>query len=272
MLVMEYMSLGSLFDCLHNAHMVISAEQSKHILQNIAKGLRFLHNSEPAIIHGDVKSQNVLVDANFNAKVTDFGLSSKRKSSAAGTPFWMAPELLNRRSGNNSKTDIYSFGIVIFEVLTRSIPYAGESYESVLKDVCDPVVSKRPELPLTGPQAVSPRIADLYQLCVATDPELRPTANRVDLSLQIDEQVQKSTDYLEAHNKELEEANHKIAASAALQLEHFASMSHEIRTPLNCMIGKFNSLSSLLFICIIIICLTPRVSNRPACLFQAYRV
>jgi serine/threonine protein kinase len=54
--------------------------------------MRFLHSAEPPIIHSDLKSANVMVDANFRGKVADFGLTGKQE--AVGTPYFMAPELL----------------------------------------------------------------------------------------------------------------------------------------------------------------------------------
>ncbi len=60
---------------------------------DIVQGCRFLHAADPPVVHGDLKSMNVLVDSRFRAKVADFGLSIKYKG-CAGTPYWMAPELL----------------------------------------------------------------------------------------------------------------------------------------------------------------------------------
>ena len=56
-----------------------------------------------------------MIDNNFRAKVTDFGLSAKKKNSASGTPYWMAPELLKGECSNNEKSDIYAMGILMFE-------------------------------------------------------------------------------------------------------------------------------------------------------------
>lgn len=66
------------------------------------------------------KAKNVLIDTNFRAKVTDFGLSAKKKNSASGTPYWMAPELLKGESSNNEKSDIYSMGILMYEGKDKS--------------------------------------------------------------------------------------------------------------------------------------------------------
>ena len=60
----------------------------------------------------DLKAQNVPIDTNFCAKVTDFGLSAKRHIGAVGTPYWMAPELLKGTSDNTAASDIYAHGIV----------------------------------------------------------------------------------------------------------------------------------------------------------------
>ena len=99
---MEYMSLGSLYDFIRSTSRGDSQRGFENttlerkrasILEDVAHGVRFLHAFQPAVIHGDLKSRNVLLDSRFGAKVTDFGLSAKRDFGAAGTPFWMAPEL-----------------------------------------------------------------------------------------------------------------------------------------------------------------------------------
>eukprot|EP00986_Skeletonema_menzelii_P002562 scaffold696_cov137-Skeletonema_menzelii.AAC.4 len=84
MLIMEYMQMGSLFSLLHNETVPLSGELILPILQDVAKGLRFLHSASPPVIHSDLKSANILVDAQFRAKVADFGLSQKKKIGATG--------------------------------------------------------------------------------------------------------------------------------------------------------------------------------------------
>jgi serine/threonine protein kinase len=58
------------------------------IVRDVAQGLRFLHASNPPILHGDLKAKNILIDSRFRAKVADFGLSTKNKNGLSGTPFW----------------------------------------------------------------------------------------------------------------------------------------------------------------------------------------
>ena len=238
MLVMEYMTHGSLFDVLQDEAITLKPEQRLAILQDVAQGLRFLHSAKPLVVHGDLKAQNVLVDNNFCAKVTDFGLSAKYQAGAVGTPYWMSPELLKGLTGNSAASDIYAFGIVVYEIYSGRLPYEHEKYDEVIRLVCDPLLKKRPPVPLECP----PKIAKLMNDCLTHSPNERPNAEQLDLIFKVELKVNERTSRLEALNRDLEEANHKIASASSLQLQHFACMSHEIRTPLNCIVG----LSSLL--------------------------
>ena len=168
---MEYMNHGSLYDVLHNESVVVEGEFLLPILRDISQGVRFLHSADPEIIHGDLKAQNILVDINFRAKVTDFGLSQKRRLGATGSPYWMAPELLRGEAHNSPETDVYSFGVIIFEVYARKDPYEGEKPDEVLRLVADPEVNKRPTLPTSCPPLAKAMMVE----CFSEDPAMRPT-------------------------------------------------------------------------------------------------
>ena len=239
MMVMEYMVHGSLYDAMRNETINLnSKEDILTIVQDIAHGLRFLHSADPAVIHGDLKSKNILIDASFRAKIADFGLSAKNKAGARGTPYWMAPELLTKKSSNTIMSDIYAFGILLYEVYSRESPYRGEEYKNVIREICDPSVCKRPPVPSSCPT----NIATLMQNCWQDCADSRPSAQEVDSILQAEGTIQGRVVRMEALNKELLDRNEQITAEQAKQLGHFACMSHEIRTPLNCVIG----ISSLL--------------------------
>jgi class 3 adenylate cyclase len=179
MLVMEFMDHGSLYDLLHNETMAIEGELLLPILQDIAKGVRFLHAADPQVIHGDLKAQNILVDSKFRAKVADFGLSQKKQVGATGTPYWMAPECLRGESENTSASDVYSFGIILYEVYSRKDPYVGEDYHEVIKLVIDPKVNKRPPAPENCP----PQVQGLMSDCLVSIPHNRPTFEELDQRL-----------------------------------------------------------------------------------------
>ena len=180
MLVMEFMEYGSLYDLLHNETIMLDGELIFPILQDIVSGARFLHAANPKIIHGDLKAANVLVDGRFRAKISDFGLSAKKKvSGATGTPYWMAPELLRNESGNTAESDVYSFGIILFELYSRQDPYEGEDPTVVLDMIVDKIMMKRPPVPEGCPA----RISEIMKECVYDSPEKRPTFEEIDLSV-----------------------------------------------------------------------------------------
>lgn len=198
MLIMEYMQMGSLFSLLHNETVPLSGELILPILQDVAKGVRFLHSSSPPVVHSDLKSANILVDSRFRAKVTDFGLSQKKKIGAAGTPYWMAPELLRKESDNTTASDAYSFGIILFEAYTRKVPYDGEDYDDVIKLVADKEVQKRPPLPEKAP----PQIQSIMTECFADNPNERPIFDELDVRLQrLTVESADVTDTIRSHRK-----------------------------------------------------------------------
>ena len=181
-LVMEYMSKGSLYDILHNTTVAIDGDVLLPILQDICQGLRFLHCANPPIVHGDLKSANILVDANFRAKIADFGLTQKRKIGVAGTPFWMSPELLRGESLNTTSSDVYSVGIILYEVYSRKDPYEGDDgddFRVILTKICDKKINKRPPVPDSCPDTIGVMMRE----CLDTDPSARPSSEELDLRL-----------------------------------------------------------------------------------------
>ncbi len=106
-----------------------------------AKGMHFLHSS--GIVHRDLKSLNLLLDAKWNVKVSDFGLTKFKADldrhqnnnrgsgarDALGSVHWMAPEVLAESPGVDfALADVYSFGVILWELLTRREPYQGMTY------------------------------------------------------------------------------------------------------------------------------------------------
>jgi class 3 adenylate cyclase len=170
------MDHGSLQDVLHNETMVMEGEFLLHMLRDISQGIRFLHSASPPIIHGDLKSANILVDSKFRAKISDFGLSHKKKKGAMGTPLWMAPELLRGEALNSTMSDMYSVGIIMYELYSRKHPYDGEDDSDVIRLICDKKVNKRPPVP----EGCPPKTLKLMKFLLLADPSLRPSADVFD--------------------------------------------------------------------------------------------
>ncbi|KAE8682024.1 Serine/threonine-protein kinase CTR1 [Hibiscus syriacus] len=126
----EYLSRGSLFRLLQmpDAWMVLNERLRLNMALDVARGMNYLHQLKPPIVHRDLKSPNLLVDSNYTVKVCDFGLSRSKENTflssktAAGTPEWMAPEVLCDEN-SNEKSDVYSFGVVLWELMTLQQPW-----------------------------------------------------------------------------------------------------------------------------------------------------
>ncbi|XP_016108940.1 mitogen-activated protein kinase kinase kinase 13-like [Sinocyclocheilus grahami] len=123
-IIMEYCAQGQLYEVLR-AGRKITPRLLVDWASGIASGMNYLHLHK--IIHRDLKSPNVLVTQNDNVKISDFGTSKElsdksMKMSFAGTVAWMAPEVI-RNEPVSEKVDIWSFGVVLWELLTGEIPY-----------------------------------------------------------------------------------------------------------------------------------------------------
>ncbi|CAI9087273.1 OLC1v1021308C1 [Oldenlandia corymbosa var. corymbosa] len=129
-MVTEYMEMGSLYYLIHVSGQKkrLSWRRRIKMLCEICRGLMCLHRMK--IVHRDLKSANCLVNKNWTVKICDFGLSRvmttrpMKDSSSAGTPEWMAPELI-RNEPFTEKCDIFSFGVIIWELCTLNKPWDG---------------------------------------------------------------------------------------------------------------------------------------------------
>jgi serine/threonine protein kinase len=147
-LVMEYMQKGSLLSLLKSEDVHLDNKHLIKLAADIVHGMRFLHASSPPIIHGDLKCANVLVDSAFHAKVTDFGYAKQMKQpgKVVGSPFFMAPELLTGGHWHSCASDVYAFGIMLYEMFAQQPLYPGPGdVISILRQVIHQ--DRRPILP-----------------------------------------------------------------------------------------------------------------------------
>jgi serine/threonine protein kinase len=131
MLVYEFIPNGTLYELIHGKNRApqISFSTLLRIAHEAAEGLNFLHSyASPPIIHGDVKTANILLDDNYMAKVSDFGASilvpsdeEQYVTMVQGTCGYLDPEYM-QTCQLTDKSDVYSFGVILLEVLTGQVP------------------------------------------------------------------------------------------------------------------------------------------------------
>ena len=183
-IVTEYCKGGNLFELLYKKpNIYLSWELKKKILLEIAIGMNYLHTNNPPVLHRDLKSLNILLTDKIekstdttDIKISDFGLSRLYQKSCIltgqlGTCYWMAPEIIvNKRY--STKVDVYSYGIIIWEVCTRKTPYSCMSQQQVQFYVS--VKKGRPNLKII-PSNTPPKIIQLMEMCWDHEPDNRPT-------------------------------------------------------------------------------------------------
>ncbi|KAL2477804.1 Protein kinase superfamily protein [Forsythia ovata] len=206
MLVYEYVNNGNLEQWLHGAmrqHGNLTWEARMKVLLGTAKALAYLHEAiEPKVVHRDIKSSNILIDDDFNAKVSDFGLAkllgagtSHITTRVMGTFGYVAPEYANTGL-LNEKSDVYSFGVVLLEAITGRDPvdYGRPAQEVNLVDwlkmmvgsrrseeVIDPYMDTRPST-----RALKRALLTVLR-CVDPDSNKRPRMSQVVQMLESEE-------------------------------------------------------------------------------------
>ncbi|KAK4297581.1 hypothetical protein Pmani_030011, partial [Petrolisthes manimaculis] len=181
-MVLEYLSGGTLYSLVHDpARDGLDHAAYFVVAKDVAQGMNYLHKHQPQVLHLDLKSMNVLLDSYYRAKIADFGFSILRRSRAGspaqrgsirGTPAWMAPELLTK-GDVSSKCDVYSYAIILWEMLTASHPFKGLDIFKIMETI---EAGGRPPLPSSG---VSPELKELITSCWAQNPSLRPSFEEI---------------------------------------------------------------------------------------------
>ncbi|KAI1242114.1 Retinal guanylyl cyclase 2, partial [Lamprotornis superbus] len=185
-IVTEYCSRGSLEDLLRNEDMKLDWMFKSSLVMDLIKGIRYLHHRDFA--HGRLKSRNCVVDGRFVLKITDYGyneiLEAQKCPYIQPSPeelLWTAPELLRDpdmcRKGT-IKGDIYSFAIILQEVVARGPPYCTSelSAEEIIKKVKKPPPLCRPNV---APEVAPLTCIQVMKQCWAEAPERRPTFEEV---------------------------------------------------------------------------------------------
>lgn len=196
-IVTEFCEGGTLFEILHEKRKEIpkiTYKQRTQMALDIALGMHFMHDLNPPLMHRDLKSLNILMYKNIKTvfdkvqcKITDFGLARQangegeaQMTGMAGTFHWMAPEVLEN-SPYTFKADVYSFGIVLWEILAREPPFAEYPPHKIMYNVIN--YKERP--PLDKIEKECPQeLIFIMRACWEQDPSKRPNFSDIIPALQ----------------------------------------------------------------------------------------
>ncbi|CAM8986819.1 unnamed protein product [Rhodiola kirilowii] len=201
LLVYEYMPNGSLGDLLHSSKGCSLDWPTRYkIAMDAAEGLSYLHHDcSPPIIHRDVKANNILLDGDFGARVSDFGVAKavaggskfiESMSTIAGSCGYIAPEYAYTLRVNE-KSDIYSFGVVLLELVTGKLPVDPEYGEKDLVNWVSSAIPNERDMALvidsnldSGHKEEICRVLNIALLCTNSLPINRPSMRKVVKMLQ----------------------------------------------------------------------------------------
>ena len=198
-IITKYCQGGTLYDLLYKKKNIeIPLNLKLKFLIEISKAMNYLHTNEPQIIHHDLKTLNILLTSeisqtnsneHISIKICDFGLSqiiSKDSKTPGlkgiGSVQWMAPETLqvNTADNINEKVDVYSFGIIIWEIWARTQPYKDMDVSQVINYVVNE--NGRPDLDLIKKEEMPEGLLGLFELmekCWNKDPNSRPDFSEI---------------------------------------------------------------------------------------------
>ncbi|KAF2666988.1 Pkinase-domain-containing protein [Microthyrium microscopicum] len=180
---LEYIPGGSIGSVLRK-HGKFPEEIVSSLTRQCLKGLAYLHDE--GILHRDLKADNILLDMDGSAKISDFGISKKTDNiygndstnSMQGSVFWMAPEVIRSGGvGYSAKVDIWSLGCVVLEMFAGRRPWAKEEAIGAIYKLGE--LNEPPPIPDDVSSTISPQALSFMFDCFTIQPQERPTAQRL---------------------------------------------------------------------------------------------
>ena len=170
--IMEYISKGNVYNLITlDKKKQLATKIVAQIIKDVISATYFLHNMNPPIIHRDIKPENVLLNDGIVAKLTDFGWSNyieeeKERKTVCGTPIYLAPEIIKEK-GHDEKVDIWCIGVLLFELITGTVPFQGKDIESLKSNIL--------HLRISWPKEINKDAKDLISKILKLDPNERIT-------------------------------------------------------------------------------------------------
>jgi serine/threonine-protein kinase len=191
-LLMEYIDGDNLRRHITDQDLTIT--QALDLCEQVCAGLNYIHHHRlrdgryHSIIHRDIKPENILINSRGVVKIVDFGLSVQEKAfrffrskSRAGTPQYMSPEQI-RGKGVDERSDIYSFGVCMYELFTGKLPYEGKNRKEIMKMHISRNVL--PEPPSAVNRKIPPTLSRIIMKTLEKNPDKRfPSVAELQLAL-----------------------------------------------------------------------------------------
>lgn len=167
-MIMEYCENGDLVSYITNKGFNTEADKKK-IVKKFLEAIQYLHKK--GISHGDIKSDNILLDHNFSPKLCDFGFAKMTKTAGDdgknGTLYYAAPELFFEGEFDTLKADIYAIGITLYSMSELEFPFDSDDQNSIIQQI----VSGK----LTIKSGIDNQLRKLVEKCICMNPKNRPT-------------------------------------------------------------------------------------------------
>ncbi|KFV71165.1 NUAK family SNF1-like kinase 2, partial [Dryobates pubescens] len=136
-IVMEYASRGDLYDYISERQR-LPEQEARHFFRQVVSAVYYCHKN--GIVHRDLKLENILLDANGNIKIADFGLSNvyqqdKLLQTYCGSPLYASPEIINGRPYKGPEVDSWSLGVLLYILVHGTMPFDGQDYKTLVKQI-----------------------------------------------------------------------------------------------------------------------------------------
>ncbi|NXN92834.1 NUAK2 kinase, partial [Rhinopomastus cyanomelas] len=136
-IVMEYASKGDLYDYISERQR-LTEQEARHFFRQVVSAVYYCHKN--GVVHRDLKLENILLDANGNIKIADFGLSNvyqqdRLLQTYCGSPLYASPEIINGRPYRGPEVDSWSLGVLLYILVHGTMPFDGQDYKTLVKQI-----------------------------------------------------------------------------------------------------------------------------------------